>query len=132
MATCIAGDLTKLAVDQDGLQVEVVRKAVAPRSAEEPLARPALGVVPLPSNGVAGEEETAEVLRSDVVGIVHFSHPVVAEGALLAEDREVAYVESLGIRNPVSSGGPARVVRVLVTDGQPVEYAQPLFAIERS
>ncbi len=46
-------------------------------------------------------------------------------------DRELAYVETLGIRNPVRSRGPGRVAMIYVTDGQPVEYGQPLFAIER-
>ncbi|MBV9647818.1 MAG: biotin/lipoyl-binding protein, partial [Candidatus Eremiobacteraeota bacterium] len=44
--------------------------------------------------------------------------------------RELASIESLGVRNPIASRGPGRVVRVFVTDGQPVEYGQPLFAIE--
>jgi biotin carboxyl carrier protein len=48
----------------------------------------------------------------------------------LPEGRELAYVESLGIRNPIRVVAPSRVTAVLVSDGQPVEYAQPLFAVE--
>ncbi|MBD5604890.1 MAG: acetyl-CoA carboxylase biotin carboxyl carrier protein subunit, partial [Candidatus Eremiobacteraeota bacterium] len=58
------------------------------------------------------------------------SRPTVAEGPVLGEDRELAYVESLGIRNPVRSGGPGRISGVYVNDGEPVGYGQPLFAIE--
>ncbi|MBD5632976.1 MAG: acetyl-CoA carboxylase biotin carboxyl carrier protein, partial [Candidatus Eremiobacteraeota bacterium] len=58
------------------------------------------------------------------------SRPSVSEGTVLAEDRELAYVESLGIRNPVRSGGPGRICAVYVSDGEPVGYGQPLFAIE--
>jgi biotin carboxyl carrier protein len=54
----------------------------------------------------------------------------VARGTSLPEDRELAYVESLGIRNPVRSGGPGRVAAVYVSDGEAVGYGQPLFAIE--
>jgi acetyl-CoA carboxylase biotin carboxyl carrier protein len=46
-------------------------------------------------------------------------------------DRELAHVETLGIRNAVRSGGAGRIAVVYVRDGQPVEYGQPLFAIER-
>jgi biotin carboxyl carrier protein len=49
----------------------------------------------------------------------------------LEGDRELAFVETLGIRNAVRSRGPGRVAMIYVTDGQPVEYGQPLFAIER-
>jgi acetyl-CoA carboxylase biotin carboxyl carrier protein len=49
---------------------------------------------------------------------------------LVGEDRELAYVEALGIRNPVRSGGAGRVCDIFVKDGQAVEYGQPLFSIE--
>lgn len=88
-----------------------------------------------PPERVAGDNGAAlpraDVLASDVVGIVRFHRPAVVEGAELDGDRELAYVETLGIRNPVRSRGPGRVSAVLVSDGQPVEYGQPLFAIER-
>jgi acetyl-CoA carboxylase biotin carboxyl carrier protein len=62
---------------------------------------------------------------------MRFLRPAISEGMALEGDRELAYVETLGIRNPVRSRGPGRVAMVYVTDGQPVEYGQPLFAIER-
>jgi acetyl-CoA carboxylase biotin carboxyl carrier protein len=73
----------------------------------------------------------ADMVASDVVGIVRFLRPAVTEGSEVDVDRELAYVETLGIRNPVRSRGAGRVSAVFVTDGQPVEYGQPLFAIER-
>jgi biotin carboxyl carrier protein len=79
----------------------------------------------------AGERRTADVVASDVVGIVRHARPAVVEGQELDEDRELAFVETLGIRNPVRSRGTGRVVAVFVTEGQPVEYGQALFAIER-
>jgi acetyl-CoA carboxylase biotin carboxyl carrier protein len=72
-----------------------------------------------------------DIVTSDLVGVLRFSRPQVNEGARLDGDRELAFVEALGIRNPVRSRGPGNVVAVFVTDGQPVEYGQPLFAIDR-
>ncbi|MDP9105889.1 MAG: biotin/lipoyl-binding protein, partial [Candidatus Eremiobacteraeota bacterium] len=76
-------------------------------------------------------ERRADVIASDVVGVVRHARPPIAEGQDLDGDRELAAVETLGIRNPVRSRGGGRVVAVFVTEGQPVEYGQPLFAIER-
>jgi acetyl-CoA carboxylase biotin carboxyl carrier protein len=70
------------------------------------------------------------VLKAEFVGIVRLSRPSVTPGTVLSEDRELAYVESLGIRNPIRSGGPGRISAVYVSDGEPVGYGQPLFAIE--
>ena len=72
-----------------------------------------------------------DAILADVVGIVRYVRPAISEGMALDGDRELAYVETLGIRNPVRSRGPGRVAMIYVTDGQPVEYGQPLFAIER-
>jgi acetyl-CoA carboxylase biotin carboxyl carrier protein len=90
------------------------------------------GLLPEPA---AAAEETIEkkpdIVTSDLVGVLRFSRPQVNEGHRLDGDRELAFVEALGIRNPVHSRGAGRVAAVYVTDGQPVEYGQPLFAIER-
>jgi acetyl-CoA carboxylase biotin carboxyl carrier protein len=76
-------------------------------------------------------DRRADLIASDVVGIVRLGRPPVSEGQALDGDRELAYVETLGIRNPVRSRGAGLVVAVFVTEGQPVEFGQPLFAIER-
>jgi acetyl-CoA carboxylase biotin carboxyl carrier protein len=91
----------------------------------------------IPVPGISGESAEKPSVRrddlvtSDVVGIVRLTRPVAVEGADLDGDRELAYVETLGIRNPVRSRGAGRITAVFVTEGQPVEYGQPLFAIER-
>jgi len=72
-----------------------------------------------------------DAVLADVVGIIRFLHPPVTEGAHIDGDRDLAYVETLGIRNAVRSRGAGRIAAVYVSDGQPVEYGQPLFAIER-
>ena len=60
---------------------------------------------------------------------MRLARPALGEGAALSEGRELAYVESLGIRNPVTSRGSGTIVGVFVDDGQPVDYGHPLFAI---
>ncbi|BDE07061.1 hypothetical protein WPS_23370 [Vulcanimicrobium alpinum] len=76
-------------------------------------------------------DRTVDAIASDVVGIVRMLRPAVSEGQMLEGDRDLAYVETLGIRNPVRSRGPGRIATIFVTEGQPVEYGQTLFAIER-
>ena len=92
---------------------------------------PAAVELPRTAGERAAGERMADVVASDVVGSVRLARPAIFEGQELDEDRELAFVETLGIRNPVRSRGPGRVAMIYVTDGQPVEYGQPLFAIER-
>jgi acetyl-CoA carboxylase biotin carboxyl carrier protein len=115
------GGLTRLTVRDGEFEVEF-RRAPAP------------GVTSAATAAVAAEQAVArqvDAILSDVVGVIHFLRPAVAEGMNLDADRELAFVETLGIRNAVRSRGAGRVAMIYVTDGQPVEYGQPLFAIER-
>lgn len=115
------GGLTRLRVREGEFEVEFRRAPTA---------------VAASGSGAATANEPAaaravDAILADVVGIVRFLRPAVNEGMLLESDRELAYVETLGIRNAVRSRGPGRIAMIYVTDGQPVEYGQPLFAIER-
>ncbi|HEY0382147.1 MAG TPA: biotin/lipoyl-binding protein [Candidatus Elarobacter sp.] len=130
-ARALAGALTeagfaRLRVRDGDTEIELRRA---------PSAGVAVAPAPLvPAAAAAPErpaERRADVISSDVVGVLRHVRPPIAEGQELDGDRELASVETLGIRNPVRSRGGGLVVAVFVTEGQPVEYGQPLFAIER-
>jgi 2-amino-4-hydroxy-6-hydroxymethyldihydropteridine diphosphokinase len=72
-----------------------------------------------------------DTIKADLVGIFHLSRPAPADGDALDADRELGFIEALGIRTPVHSMGAGRIVAVAATDGTPVEYGQPLFLISR-
>jgi|SRR5579864_6219927 len=114
-------DLVRLRIERDGGHVELRRRASA-RTAPPQIAEPA-AAVSTPAN--------LDEIKSDLVGIFRFSRPLPVAGEMLESDRELAFVEALGIRNPVRSLGPGRLVSVCCHEGQPVEYGQVLFEIER-
>jgi acetyl-CoA carboxylase biotin carboxyl carrier protein len=115
------GGLTRLTVRDGDFEVEL-RRGRGAGSLHGAEARA--------QNETAAARPTDAIL-ADVVGVVRFLRPAVTEGMSVENDRELAFVETLGIRNPVRSRGAGRVAAIYVTDGQPVEYGQPLFAIER-
>ncbi len=129
---CVASGLECFRVEDEALSIEVRRSGgfvPAAHAVREPLAETASELA-VPNGAVAPLERPATILRAEFVGVVRFARPPVYEGTTLHEDRELAYVESLGVRNPIRCGAPGRVASVFVSDGQPVEYGQPLFAIE--
>lgn len=73
-----------------------------------------------------------DVVTADLVGRVRFLRPAVGVGTLIDDDREIASIEALGIRNPIRSQGAGRVAVVFVEEGQAVDYGAPLFAIDRA
>ena len=123
-ARALAGALVesgyaRLAVRDGEVEIEVRRRP-----------RRSAAAAPAPG-GAPSAQRSADVITSDVVGIVRLGRPAVSVGADLEGDRDLGYVEALGVRNPVRSRGSGRVLEVFVHEGQPVEYGQPLFAIER-
>jgi len=129
---CASAGLARFRMQDADLEIEVRREPRSIRAAALPAEPESDAALPPPSaNGASHDERPRRVLKAEFVGIVRFSRPPVTEGSEIEDDRELAFVESLGIRNPVRSGGAGRVATVFVTDGQPVEYGQPLFAIEQ-
>jgi acetyl-CoA carboxylase biotin carboxyl carrier protein len=114
---------------RDGETEIELRRAPRAAPAAAAAALPQLDGAVAEGNGVV--ERGPDLIASDVVGVVRHLRPPIAEGQELDADRDLAYVETLGIRNPVRSRGSGKILEVLVTDGQPVEYGQPLFAIQR-
>lgn len=120
-AAFIETDLVRLRIEEpneDAVEFRRKAAAAAPSApAEETPAEPPRGRI--------------EGIKAELVGIVHLSRPAPAEGDVLTGDRELAHVEALGIRTPVRSLGPGRIAAVRIEEGQPVEYGQVLFEIDR-
>ncbi|WP_410809077.1 acetyl-CoA carboxylase biotin carboxyl carrier protein [Micromonospora sp. 067-2] len=56
--------------------------------------------------------------------------PFVAVGDLVRPGQPVAIVEAMKLMNEVAADRAGRVVAILVEDGQPVEYDQPLVELD--
>ena len=116
-------DLLRLRIERDGGHVELRRRV----NGRVPEALP-----DVQASVAAARAEHIEPIKADLVGIFHLGRPLPVQGERLETDRELAYVEALGIRNPVRSRGGGRLVSVCCGDGEPVEYGQTLFEIDRS
>jgi biotin carboxyl carrier protein len=70
------------------------------------------------------------LLRSENVGAVRLVDPIPSIGESIALGRELAWVECLGIRNPVKAGLAGNLIEILVEDGQAVDFGRPLFVLD--
>ncbi|HUA10276.1 MAG TPA: biotin/lipoyl-containing protein [Candidatus Acidoferrales bacterium] len=115
-------DLLRLRIEREGEEIELGRRALHPDLVPE---------MPHDLGTLEAAPVRAEQIRADLVGIFHLSRPLPSEGDLLESDRELAFIEALGIRNPVRSHGPGRILAIKRGDGDPVEYGAVLFEIDR-
>nr|WP_018784077.1 acetyl-CoA carboxylase biotin carboxyl carrier protein [Micromonospora sp. CNB394] len=102
------------------------------RAAEPAEALPARAAEPAARAAPAPDRPA---VRSPVVGTFYRAPepgamPFVAVGDLVRPGQVVGIVEAMKLMNEVTAGQAGRVVEVLVDDGKPVEYDQPLIALE--
>uniref|UniRef100_E6Q4J6 Lipoyl-binding domain-containing protein n=1 Tax=mine drainage metagenome TaxID=410659 RepID=E6Q4J6_9ZZZZ len=113
--------LLRMRIERDDEEFEFVRSSVAPaRHASAEAALPELRA-----------ERPVDVLRADVVGILRFGRNEPTLGEEVAEERELAAIEALGIRTSVRARSSGRLTAILCRDGAAVDYGRALFEIER-
>ncbi|UHD18410.1 acetyl-CoA carboxylase biotin carboxyl carrier protein [Thiocapsa bogorovii] len=81
------------------------------------------------------EEMEGEVVRSPMVGTFYRapspgSKPFVEEGQSVKAGETLCIIEAMKILNQIECEQGGTIRRILVENGQPVEYNQPLFVIE--
>ncbi|KAA6225545.1 MULTISPECIES: acetyl-CoA carboxylase biotin carboxyl carrier protein [unclassified Campylobacter] len=57
--------------------------------------------------------------------------PFVKAGTSVKKGDTVAIIEAMKIMNEIEAEFDCRIVDILVSDGQPVEFGMPLFAVEK-
>ena len=92
------------------------------------------------STAVSEKSETPETpklvsIRSPIVGRFYSATrpdrpPLVVEGGHITNGQRVAIVEAMKIRKEVFSTVTGTIVRMLLRDGDPVEYGQELYSVE--
>ena len=90
---------------------------------------------PAPSTGSPpSAEEELHIVKSPIVGTFYEAPgpgalPFVKPGDQVAAGQVMCIIEAMKLMNEIEADASGEVVRVLVNNGQPVEYGQPLFSI---
>ncbi|MEV6376810.1 acetyl-CoA carboxylase biotin carboxyl carrier protein [Micromonospora musae] len=119
---------TVLEVEWHGSGGPAPVEPVAPR-------QPAPAAPPTAEPVAPAEPADRAVVRAPIVGTFYRSPepgaaPFVAVGDLVRPGQVIGIVEAMKLMNEVAAERGGRVVAVLADDGQPVEYDQPLVALE--
>ena len=103
-----------------GLAAPVEVPRAAPPAAPEAAAKPA---------------ETGHVVTSPMVGTLYRASspgakPLAEVGSVVQASDPICIIEAMKIMNEIEAGHAGTITKVLVENGQPVEFGQPLFVIE--
>jgi len=75
-------------------------------------------------------------INSPMVGTFYIapspgSEPFVKVGTVVRKGQAIAIIEAMKIMNEIEAEFDCRITEVLASDGQPVEFGLPLFAVEK-
>jgi len=136
-------DLSELELDMDGAEVKL-RKAGSP--AQPPVIQQA--AIPGPAVAVTAAAPSADApppeRAAEQPGTVTITSPMVGSfyraprpeadafaevGDDVEEESLLCIIEAMKVMNEIKAEHKGRVVEILVENGEPVEYGQPLFVI---
>ena len=114
-----------------------VPAAAAPAVAIPPAAVPAVQepAKAAPVSAGHASPDPAKVIESPTVGTFYRSsapgaEPFVKVGSHVEADTTVAVVEAMKVMNEIKAEKSGVIKEILLENGQPVEYGQPLFVLE--
>lgn len=106
--------------------------AAAPVATAAPVAAAAPAVA---AAAPAPAAETGHVVKSPMVGTFYRASspnakPFGEVGQQIKEGQAICIIEAMKIMNEIEADKTGTITKVLVENGQPVEFGQPLFVIE--
>jgi len=129
--------LTEIEIEADGASIRVARNtdSAAPRNRHDGIAAPAPTVVPTPADIPIEPAKHPGLVSSPMVGTAYRgpapgSKPFVDVGSQVKTGDTLIIIEAMKTMNQIPAPRSGTVVQILVEDGQPVEYGEPLMIIE--
>lgn len=142
-----ASDITDFSVQEGDLKVRIskarpqqaqVYYSQAPEISAVPQpvqSAPAPSAAPVEKSQVTASDKLYEV-KSPIVGTFYRApspeaDPYIQVGDKITPGNVLCIVEAMKLMNEIESDVSGKVVKILVENGKPVEYNQPLFVIEK-
>ena len=131
--------LTEIELAEGDSRIRVVR-APQPMVAHVPGSLPAVAPASTPAVSAeaapqAAPEEHPGAVRAPMLGTVYLTPepgapPFITVGAEVREGQTLLIIEAMKVMNPIRASRSGRIAKLLVTNGDPVEYGELLLIVE--
>lgn len=134
--------LSEIEVEHRGLKIRVAKhvpaapmQMVAHAPAASPAALPAAGHAAPAAEPAPAQRAKGDTVNSPMVGTIYLqpapeSPAFVKVGDTVEAGQTLMIIEAMKTMNPIPAPKGGKVVEVLVQDGQPVEFGEPLAVVE--
>ena len=135
--------VTDLEVEQEGFKIKIAKKIRSFQGGSQPhIVLPPAAADAAQAN-IADEKqkeaeikaETSHEIRSPIVGTFYRApapdaDPYIQVGDIVTKGSVLCIVEAMKLMNEIESDVDGRIVKILVDNGRPVEFNQPLFLVQ--
>lgn len=127
--------LTEIAIEQDGVSLRVARHAVAPAARSWPAEPAAAAASVTAATAPIDPARHPGLVASPMVGTAYLgpapgARPFVEVGGQVKAGDTLLIIEAMKTMNQIPAPRAGTVIQIVVEDGQPVEYGEPLMIIE--
>lgn len=134
--------ISELEVTEGESKVKIVKGAPAGQNQMVMMQAPAVAAAPVATSAVThadpvpatAAEPAGHVVKSPMVGTFYRSSapgaaPFVEIGSSVKQGETVCIIEAMKLLNEIETDAAGVIKQILVENGQPVEFGQPLFII---
>jgi acetyl-CoA carboxylase biotin carboxyl carrier protein len=129
--------LTEIEIERAGLRLRVARNVSIAAAMPVPVASAAHAPIAAAAASAAADDLTKHpgVVASPMVGTAYWApepgaKPFIDVGAKVSVGQTLLIIEAMKTMNQIPSPRAGTVTQILVEDGQPVEFGEPLVIIE--
>jgi acetyl-CoA carboxylase biotin carboxyl carrier protein len=135
--------ITDLEIEQEGFRIKIAKKirslqgGSVPHVVVPPASHPEGQLSSLSENEKEQKIKTESMheIRSPIVGTFYRApapdaDPYVQVGDIITKGSVLCIVEAMKLMNEIESDVDGRIVKIVVENGKPVEFNQPLFLIQ--
>lgn len=131
--------LTEIEIERAGLRLRVARNISVAATMPVPLAHaapvPVAAAAAAPATTAADMSKHPGAVTSPMVGTAYWApepgaKPFVEVGSKVSVGQTLLIIEAMKTMNQIPSTRAGTVTQILVEDGQPVEFGEPLVIIE--
>ncbi|MBI3445298.1 MAG: acetyl-CoA carboxylase biotin carboxyl carrier protein [Magnetospirillum sp.] len=127
-------NLTEIEYGHGEMRIRVARQA-APVAVHHAPAVASAHPSAMPAQAAATDADHPGAVTSPMVGVAYLapepgSAKFVNPGDTVSEGQTIMLIEAMKTFNPIRAPRAGKLTRILVTDGQPVEFGEPLLIIE--
>ena len=127
--------LTEIEVEDGARKIRVARTMTGFGTGVAMAAPAPVATAPVAVVAEAPAPSTANAIKSPMVGTVFLAaepgaKPFAGIGDIVSEGQTLVIIEAMKVMNPIAAPRAGKVTQVMVENGQPVEFDQPLIVIE--